>query len=562
MAAAVSRPMLLSPTQGRPRFVEPGGTFRAVAQFPQAPGNLRVELVARDTPAHRHTLEDQTPNAEADAPERCFTLRVPADVPEGTYDLEVSAAGVALRARHAVAVARLGRRVRLVHLSDMNVGDLGAPDFDERLIAEVNLLDPTLIVVTGDLLDATHPDPAQGWPRLSEFLARFHAPALVACGDHEDPEAYAQWMAPSPMGVIEVGEYRGLLLYDLPGLPITGDDDQLRWVQRQLAGGTWTMTFVVAYDACPNLLRYWQQQGALGPMVRAGRLGLWFSGGHRDWDGQEYRATIDAAAPMMYLRTHAASTVTRDGADGVSHYRVVDIEGDRATVYGDLNAGGAPASIPVGSLRVAFDGPNDGTRTCVTATAANGLRFRLDRLTARVLLRRTGEGQPWCRGAKLERATALGQTWECWVRFDLPDKGVLEAVVGCGPAPAELAVEVRFDMPAALVVKNTLTADGVLCSAAVDWNGSIQLRNTGDRAVEVAPLVRLDGELLAYQVAAESGPLASVYRLRLAPQQTVALQPDLTGVRVAPGRRELQVYLKGGPGMAPACWPLDVTLAR
>ncbi len=81
-------------------------------------------------------------------------------------------------------------------------------------------------------------------------------------------------------------------------------------------------------------------------------------------------------------------------------------------------------------------------------------------------------------------------------------------------------------------------------------------------SAEIAPLVRLDGEVVSYCVVGESGPVASMYHLRLAPQQTVTLQLDLTGVRVEPGRRELQVYVKGGPALTPACWPLDVTVAR
>ncbi len=557
-----AKPLLLSPTQGRPLFVEPGGVFRAVVHLPRPVKELRWALVAREAPGHRQALETPVAEAEIDVSERCFTLRVPADVPEATYDLEGNADGLAVRATHAVSVAPLGRRVRLVHLSDMNVGDLSALYFDERLVAEVNLFDPTLIVVTGDLLDATHPDPADGWQRLCDFLSRFHAPAVVACGDHEDLDAYTQFMAPSPIGVVEVGDCRGLILYDLPGQPVTSDEDQLRWVQRQFVGSKHAMLFAVAHDECPNLLRYWQDQGSAGSLVRAGRLGLWFSGGHRDWDGQEYRGTIDAAAPMMYVRTHAASTVSRDGAEGVSHYRVLDVENGRATVYGELSAAGIPASIPVGRLRLEPDSPNDGTRERLTMTATSTLPFRVDRLAARVLLRRMGDGQPWCRGAQLERCAALGQVWECWLRFDLPDKGSLEAVVGCGAAPDEPAVEVRFEMPPALAMKRAQTAEGVACAAAADFSGSVRLRNTGERAVEVGPLLRLDGELLAYRVAGEAGPLASVYRLRLAPQQMVALQPDLTAVRVAPGRRELQVYLKGGSGMSPACWPLDVTVSR
>lgn len=208
-------PVLLAPTQGRPVFVEPGGTFRVAMHLSQPPESIRFELTAWQFPAQRHELASQASDAEA--LQGTYELTVPADTPELTYDLEIHTGSTLLSGRHAVAVTRVGRRVRLVQLSDMHIGELGAPDFDARLIAEVNLLAPTLIVATGDFLDATHADPEAGWQRLSEFLACFDAPTLVACGDYDDVALYSRFMAPSPMGAIEVGAYRGIVLYDVPG---------------------------------------------------------------------------------------------------------------------------------------------------------------------------------------------------------------------------------------------------------------------------------------------------------------------------------------------------------
>lgn len=561
-APGVAEPVLVAPTQGRPVFVKPGGVFQVVAQFAQPPRDLRFELVSPGFPRHRRVVSSLATSTGTEEGGLRFDLTVPADVPEQTYDLEVSGGGVALVGRHAVAVQRVGRRVRLVHLSNMNVGEVGAPDFDQRLIAEVNLLAPTLIIVTGDLLDATHEDPAVGWAQAADFLARFDAPALVACGDHDDIGWYSRLLAPSPIGAVQVGPYRGLVLYDVPARPIGADEEQIGWVERELGRGRPPMRFVVTHDESPNLLRYWQQQGTLAPMVRAGRLGLWFAGGHRDWDGREYRAIVDAAAPLQYLRTHQSSSATRDGAEGVSHYRVVDLDGGQAMFYGPTTSTGIPASIPVGRLNVTFDRPNDGSSRRVRLAVTSGLPLRVDHLAARVLLRREGTERPWSLGAHLAHLVEFTALWECWVTFDLPDKGSRRVVVGTGPEPQQPDVEVRFAVPRSLTLRPVESEDGVTYLRAGDWVGMVYLENRGSRAVTVTPVVRLDGERVAYRVVEEPGPLAGAYRVRLAPEQVLTLQLDMSAVRVTPGRRELQVYLKGGPAQVPVCWPLDVAVSQ
>lgn len=184
-----------------------------------------------------------------------------------------------------------------------------APSFDQRLIEEVNLVAPTLIVATGDFLDATHADPPVGWRELIDCLTRFDAPIVMACGDHDDIELYSRHVAPSPIGLVNVGRHRALLLFDHPRGPIHRNPEQLRWVERTLGTpGFDGLTFVVTHDDSPNLLRHWQQQGTLTRMIRSGRIGLWFAAGHQDWDGQVYGDVIDAAVPMVYLRTQQSSS--------------------------------------------------------------------------------------------------------------------------------------------------------------------------------------------------------------------------------------------------------------
>ncbi|MBU0637370.1 MAG: hypothetical protein KKB50_00780 [Planctomycetes bacterium] len=552
--------VLLAPTQGRPVFVEPEQSFRIVAQIPTLSAEPRFVLVSRRYPPHEHLLEPDADAGRILVAGQPQELRVPAGVPAQTYDLEIRCGTVQLTARHGVAVGRIGSRIRLVHLSNMNIGDAGAPVFDQRLIDEVNLVSPTLVVATGDYLDVTHSDRNAGWAQLTDFFARFDAPALMACGDHDDMELYSRYIAPSPIDLVRVGPYLGVVLFDHPRRPIDQDAAQIRWVERALAPHEHTLlSFVVSHDESPNLLRYWQRQGTLADVVHSARLGLWFAGGHRDWDGCEYRALVDDAHPLLLLRTHQASSAAREAAQGVSHYRIVDLDGEHAWLpQGDPTSGGVAHSTAVGRLGVTWHGPNDGSQAQLSFTALNNLPHRLNGLTLRVLLKRAGDDRPWCLGGTIERLVNLGEMWECRVMFDLPDKGSLKAVVGTGPTPWHPVVRADFGIQHRLTLARRVSADGVTYLSALDQPGTVRLRNDDNRTVDIRPLVRLDGNPIAYRLSDGERPFATAYGLRLAAGAEATLQLDLSAIRVNPGRRELQVYVTDSPVRSPTCFPLDV----
>jgi hypothetical protein len=522
-----------------------------------------LSLVFAGRPTHRHLLQAGPGATELLNRGGPLAVEVPAVVPPGTYDLEIRWGASCLVGRHCVAVGTLPTRVRIVHLSNMNVGDVGAPDFDARLIDEVNLVAPTLIVATGDYLDATHPDLARGWLQMTDFFAQFEAPAILACGDHDDIALYSRLIAPSPIGLVELGSCRGIVLLDHADNPLEQDSEQLRWVERVLSGAADDqLSFVISHAETPSLLRHWRGNGVLERMVTAARLGIWISGGHRDWDGQEWGELIAAAAPMLYLRTHQSSAAPREGAEGVSHYRVVDLTGVQAFQPGEVPATVPQPSIPVGRLSAALDGPNDGSRTQLRATVTNNLAYRMDGLSLRLLLRAEGDAEPWCHGARLVSAIRIGRVWECRLSFSLPDKGSLRAVTGVGAEPPHPDVEVRVGLPRQLRLVRQASAAGLSFLSASEPVGLVHVRNGGDQPVEVRPLIRLDGDRLSYRPAGEERPFATAYRLRLQSGEEVSLELDLSALKVRPGRRELQIYLKGWPAWAPVCHPLDVEVAQ
>ncbi len=553
---------LFAPTLGRPVFVEPGETFQVVACIPNVGAAVNFDLVSSEQRQLRYHLQCESDAVGKLAAGQPLRLTVPRTVPPRTYDLLLSSNGTRLLGQHCVAVGHVGRSLRLIHLSNMNVGDAGAPQFDQRLIEEVNLLAPTLIVATGDFLDATHPDPSTGWRQLVDYLTRFDAPIVMACGDHDDMELYSRHVAPSPIGMVNVGRHRGLLLFDNPRAPINNNPEQIRWVERALGTpGFDGLTFVVTHDDSPNLPRYWQQQGTLARMIQAGRIGLWFAAGHRDWDGRTYREIIDEAAPMVYLQTHQSSTAPRGGATGISHYRIVDIVDDRVILPRDTSqTSGTPPSTPVGYLSATLDGPNDGTRSQLNISAVNNLPYRLNGLALSVRLRKNAGDSPWCHGARLAHVSDLGTYWECRLRFDLPDKASLRAAVGSGQRPAVPHVQVHFETGGTLRFRRYVTPDGLAFLSLTHAPPIVHLRNAADKLVVVSPLARLDGDPIAYRPLDGNTHFATAYRLRLKPGETVCLQLDLSAVRVAPGQRELQIYLEGTAVAAPFCQAVHVVV--
>ena len=561
-ADKVEPPGLLSPTLGRPVFVEPGHAFQIVARLPDADPAVSFALIPAGQRHLRYALEPEPDAADRLAAGEPLQLGVPATVPAQTYDLEINCGAQSLLGRHCVAVGRVGRSLRLVHLSNMNVGDAGAPGFDQRLIDEVNLVAPTLIIATGDFLDATHADADAGWRELVDYVTRFDAPLLMACGDHDDIGLYSRHVAPSPIGLVDVGRHRAVLLFDHPRAPIDRNPEQIRWVERTLGTpGFDGLTFIITHDESPNLLRYWQQHGTLSRMIRSGRIGLWFTAGHRDWDKRAFQGVIAAAAPMAFLQTHQSSTAPRGGATGVSHYRIVDIFDERVVLPHDTaGSRGNPPSTPVGHLDATLDGPNDGSRSQLRLTAVNNLPYRLDRLSFTVRLRTRTEQKPWCQGARLEQVVEHDEFWECRVRFDLPDKGSLRALVGSGREPAATSASVEFEVERRLHFRRSATSDGLTFLSLTDTTPTVHLRNDGSAAIEVSPLARLDGDPLAYRPLSGESRFAAAYRLHLGPGETASLQLDLSAVRVAPGRRELQIYLESGGVVTPFCRTVDIVL--
>jgi hypothetical protein len=531
---------ILSPSLGRPAFVEPGGELMVSAIFPAGIA-LQATLVHPRVTGVAYRLSIPTaPPAEA-AVGTPFRITIPADVPPRTYDLEIRAGDSLTRARHCVAVAARREPLRLVHLSDMNIGDLSVPTFELRLVDEINLLAPTAIIATGDLIDATHPQPTQAWPQLVDSLCAFDAPLIVAAGDHDESELFAHYLAPSPIGVVEFGPHRFIVLNDHVLAPLARDAEQIRWAEDALRVATPGLRFVISHASQPVLLNRKQPNA----VQRETAFTTWFVGGASG-------GAVANRDPRVLQTPPASSLLTRD-ADGAARYRVIDIDSSAAA------SGKVPTStvFAVGGLRIAANTAVDGSADRISLTALNQRGAALTRLATVVRLRKTGSQLPWVRGATLDSTADLGVCWECRLAFDLPEKSALRALIGTSAPPPEAAARIGFDLPSQIAVSTERSPQRGLLQPLQKSPLEVTITNVTDAPLDCSPLVRLDGDVVPWRIDGRTRDFVLTAALRIEPRETLRLRLDFSDARVRPGRRSLIVYVNDGQTLTPVTREFD-----
>lgn len=549
--ATTSDYAIREPSQGRPILIRPGDDFFVIVRASAGPAGRADNLTFVLSHAVEHDF--RVPLRPRSAPNTVegfvnVALKVPANAPPGLYDLEGRADGERFLSRRCVSlVSRFKRRFRFVHLSDMLVGDLTAPDFDERLPLEINLLAPEFIVATGNfLLDGRSRPSRGGWPRVLDFLAKFDAPIFVVCGEHDREDDFADQVAHSPVGTLDYGRVHGLLLRGHRGHTIADDADQLRWIDADLeANRRKSLNFLVANNGSLALLDVWRDRGKLADFLDRYNIRLFISGGTTDWDFRENSQKLEGLTRLQYLRTHAASTVLRDGASGVSHYRVIEVDDDRLRfVYPDDEAcEPRQHSVPAGRIRVTHHGLNDGRARVASVTIFNGLTQPFANACVWLRVSRSeGASSPVVCGGRLLQALDVGSYWACQVALDLPDHGAIRvwAAASADALPPELPLAVSYDGPRELAFTPRESADGSrrFVSEAL---APLTLENRGSTALHVTPTIRLNGSVI--DIRSDESSVRG-QPVEVAPGRTLRLPLDLALSRPGTGMHMLQVYVE------------------
>lgn len=393
-----------------------------------------------------------------------------------------------------------------------------------------------------------------------QFLAGFDAPVFVVCGDHDHNDSYGREVANGAIGAIDYGDYHGLLLWDNACHAL--DHDQVKWIMEDLRNHrTAPFNFLVVHSDELAILDRLAERTDLKQFVADARLRMIVTGGHADWDYAEFAEKLADLPDLHYIRTHQSSTCLRDRATGVSHYRVIEVEGEAFDyIYPDDNATARKQhSIPVGRIRAFYDGANDGTRPQVTATVQNALNqaFADARLWLRVA-KSSGDPsrQPAAAGGRILQTLDAGDHWVCRVAVDLPDKGGVKVRVATeGELPAAPPVKIALDGDHKLKFTQQATPTG-LTYYACQSPLAVVLTNAGRETAVCRPIVRLNGnQILIDPGSAENWPV------ELTPEQSTSLKLRLTLGRVSEGTHLLQVFFLDDPLKRLTTFPVELELA-
>lgn len=547
-AAEPPAPVVREPSQGRPIFIMPEGTFYFVMRLaPDVQGDVNFTLVHALERSIRVPLVPGSPPSFVN--DDCMiVLKVPATAKPGLYDIEVrSKRGRHFGRRCVKVVDAFKTRFRFVHLSNMNVGDLTAPDFDEMLPNEINLLAPEFIIATGDYTEwARTRNDASSWKRVLAFFEKFNAPVFMLCGLRDHEASFSKYVASKPIDRLDYGSYHGLLLLDHAGSPIDQDYSQLQWVDADLKRNrNKTFNFIATHSDELALLDIWRERGGLAAFVKEHKIKMFIVGGSTDWDYKEFADKVAGLEDFHLIRTHQSSTCLRDRATGVSHFRVIEVDGDKIEyVYPDDNAVAKAAhSIPTGRLRAFLDGPNDGTAGRVGITVQNALNQAFDNCRVWLRVAKDGDRKPTVAPGRLVRAFDAGSHWACDVAFDLPDKGAVRIVASTDPAniPPRPPIDVALDGPTDWSFTPASTDFG-LSYFSCDAKVAIKLTNRSDRATVCWPVIRVNGQKLH--------PDRSVFPrmpIEIDPGKTVSVPVVLNLRRVSTGKHVLQVHFLEDP---------------
>lgn len=549
----VTRPVdgaiIREPSQGRPIFVTPGDTFYFVMSLPpNFKGDVGFTLRHAMEPSISSLLRPKTPPSYFNQEYCHIVLQVAEKIEPGLYDLEVKTPDETYYSRRSVRIIdRFKTRFRFVHLSNMNIGDPTAPDFDDMLPNEINLLGPEFIVATGDYTEWSRVvDDPKSWARVLKYFEQFNAPVYMLCGSHDHEASFTKFIATGPMGTIDYGDYHGILLLDHPANPLDQDYSQIQWIEADLKRNkSKRMNFFCANSDEMGILDIWRERGGLEDFVRDHHIKLYIAGGSTDWDYKEFAHKLDGIEGFHFVRTHQSSTCMRDRATGFSHYRVIEIDGDDVayTYANDTAPEMLQHSIPSGRLRVYFDSPNDGTSGKVGATVQNALNQSFDNARLWIRVAKRGSERPVIAPGRIVRIVDAGDHWGCEVSYDLPDKGAVRIMASTNPKdiPPKPPIAVTLEGPRQWHFRPKSTDFGL---TYFESKADVALKLTNEAKIEIAawPVIRVNGAQLH-----PDPEIVSRLPLTMKPGESISIPLAVNLRRVSPGPHKVQISFLEDP---------------
>ncbi|MDX2199407.1 MAG: hypothetical protein SF069_10620 [Phycisphaerae bacterium] len=443
---------IVAPAFGRPAIVAPGESFNIdVVTDGAAP--TAVELVSSRHQDHRYTLavshgpaaSTGSGGAIENGGMHRLRAKVETSVPEGQYDLVVSGGEQSATRAHCVSVRRLGARLRVVVIGSIGVGEPCVPRFDSRLVNDINLRGPQVVVLLGGYVGSKAANATVEWERLRSELRRIDAAVVAACGAADPLEDFSREFGPSPIGAITIGPHRVIVAYDPPADALSQNSAQREWLRGALtaeAGSADGALLLVGpraessdfvrslVGASPTTPRGAAEGAVAAQSVADGKP----VAGLLTWviaDTPAVAAPSLAPAPRLAL-VRSIPAMPGCGPLDSAGFSILD--------FGPSSAGEWRADLTqaqVGELAIDYEMANDGTVVQLPTRLINRTDRVIDGAVFRARVSKASAGtRPWAVGGRLIGLADHHEFWEATVSADVPAHGAIRVVVGSGERPA------------------------------------------------------------------------------------------------------------------------------
>lgn len=379
---------VIGPRLGIPAIIEPGDEFTLTVRgsWPLWGNEWSVELQGAQAQGN---FPASILNRQPLSAYRSVTLRSPEKLPPGSYNLAVKVGAASKTMPEAVhVVEEFPEDFSIVHIADLPVfgepDGLGEAQMTE-LVAEINMINPDLVVAGGDIAYGAS---WANFQTLYDFLLQLEMPVVVAPGNHEY-EAWNGYLAffRQRYHSVDFGRWR-IITIDSGHRRDQPTYSQMRWLEQTFAEHGDKPALINVHHPVFGERGFMVNVEPFMALMTNNNVPLVLSGhnhGDRlfDRDGQRRIDTRDLPPPLNIVTTSAGARIYPDESDSPLHngYRLIRISGDEVVNFTyDYDGDGVRdvmSSIPVGRLQVSY-------RVINEALITNGLNESFDALRLRI----------------------------------------------------------------------------------------------------------------------------------------------------------------------------------
>ncbi len=356
---------ILTPRLGIPVISQAGEQINIVAQssLPFYFPSIRWQLRAGDNQYALPEISSHTSFAT-----KVFVVKIPSNTPAGAYSLQAQLSeGRLIEHRKTVHIIdSVPEDFSMIQLADLPTfgGDESGDKLLQQIISEVNIINPNVVLLTGDIAYGGSWDQ---YRRLVDAMATLDAPVIAVAGNHEY-EGWAGYLHyfREPYHAVDYGRYKFISLNSGHSRDQM-TESQYQWLLGQLQHLQNKTPIVQIHHPlhhkegqhgyvhvkADELVALFKKYGV--PIVLSGH---WHGDMVFDEYGNEHRDTWDfPGIPYVATTTAGADLRAEYSASPLHHgYRLIRLKNNKLQSYTyDYDGDGqrdAAASIPVGKLNV------------------------------------------------------------------------------------------------------------------------------------------------------------------------------------------------------------------